>query len=55
MMLKSTPVLMNGQTGKPEVEETDSMNVALKQATHYVKGTNIFKFFVITKLETDEI
>ena len=51
MLLKITPVLKTGQEGKPQLEENDSMDVALKQATHYVKGTDVFKFFVITKME----
>lgn len=51
MLLKITPVLSNGQTGKTEAEETESMDVALKQCAHYVKGNSVFKFFVISKLE----
>ena len=51
MLLKITPVLNNGQTGQPQPVETDSMDVELKQASHYVKGTDVFKFFIISKMD----
>lgn len=51
MLLKITPVLKTGQIGQPTPVETDSMDVELKQASHYIKGTEVFKFFVITKIE----
>ena len=51
MLLKITPVMKNGQTGKDQPVETDSMDVELKQASHYVKGTDVFKFFVISKMD----
>jgi len=54
MLLKITPTLQNGQTGKTEAVETDSMDVECKQCAHYVKGTDVFKFFVITKMETND-
>ncbi len=54
MILKITPTLPNGQTGKPQVEETESMSVALKQASHYIKGNSVFKFFVVTKINGNE-
>ena len=50
MLLKITPVLPNGQKGKPQAEETESMDVALKQASHYIKGNSVFKFFVVSKI-----
>lgn len=51
MLLKLTPCLPNGQTGKPEVEEIESMDVALKQCAHYVKGNSVFKFFVVSRYD----
>ena len=50
MLLKITPTLPNGQTGKPQLEEAESMDVALKQASYYIKGNSVFKFFVVTKI-----
>lgn len=49
-MLKITPTLKTGQTGKPEVQDT-TMDNACKQCSYYIKGTEVFKFFVITKIE----
>jgi hypothetical protein len=51
-MLKITPVLHNGQKGKVEAEIND-MNVACKQASFYLKGSDTFKFFVISKIGTE--
>lgn len=51
MLLKITPVLRNGKVGKPTPVETDSMGVECKQASHYVKGSDVFKFFVISKIQ----
>ena len=52
-LLKITPVLKNGQQGNPHMEATESMSVALKQASHYVKGDNsVFKFFVVSRVGT---
>ena len=53
MLIKITPILNNGQQGKPQAQETDSVDVALKQCAHYLKGTDVFKFFVITKVKDD--
>jgi hypothetical protein len=52
-MLKITPVLYNGQQGKTDAEVND-MNVACKQASFYCKGSDVFKFFVITRMEPKE-
>lgn len=49
-MIKATPVLPNGQKGKPEVQESTMDNVC-KQASYYLKGDSVFKFFVITNLD----
>ena len=51
-MIKITPVLYNGQNGKAEAEVND-MNVACKQAAHYCKGSDVFKFFVVSQLVTN--
>lgn len=53
-MIKATPVLRNGQTGKAEVQESTMDNVC-KQASYYLKGDgSVFKFFVITDLDKNE-
>ena len=51
MLLKITPVLKSGDIGKSQAEETSSMGVTCKQCSFYVKGTDVFKFFVISKLK----
>lgn len=53
MLIKINPILNNGQQGKPQAKETDSIDVALKQCSHYVKGSSVFKFFVVSKLKDE--
>lgn len=52
-MIKATPVLYNGDTGKSEVQESTMDNVC-KQASYYIKGTDVFKFFIITNLDKEK-
>lgn len=54
MLLKITPVIKTGQVGASQAVETESMDVELKQASHYLKGSDVFKFFVISKVKSDE-
>jgi hypothetical protein len=51
-IIKATPVMYNGQIGKEEVQDSTMDNV-LRQASFYCQGSDVFKFFVITKIKSD--
>lgn len=50
MLIKITPVIKTGQPGGVDLQEVESIDVALKQASFYLQGTDVYKFFVITKM-----